>query len=71
MNTYVEPMLAHVARLLVRLSNEGVIRPIPLRTCHFLVAHGATAPQAPAPLATKFDARCPFEPAAVEGHARL
>jgi AcrR family transcriptional regulator len=69
--TYVEPMLRDVARLLVHLADEGVIRPIPLRTFHFLMAHGATAPQALVPLATKFDATSPFEPAAIEEHAQL
>ncbi len=69
--TYVEPMLRDVARLLVHLADEGVIRPIPLRTFHFLLAHGATAPQALVALATKFDATSPFEPAAIEEHAQL
>jgi AcrR family transcriptional regulator len=70
-DTYVEPMLTDVARLLVHLADEGVIRPIPLRTFHFLLAHGATAPHALVPLATKFDAASPFEPSAVEEHAQL
>jgi AcrR family transcriptional regulator len=70
-DTYVEPMLADVARLLAHLADEGVIRPIPLRSFHFLLTHGATAPQALVPLAMKFDATSPTEPAAVEEHARL
>ncbi len=69
--TYIEPMLSDVARLLDHLVDEGLIRPIPLRTFHFLLAHGATAPHALVPLATKFDATSPFEPAAIEEHARL
>ena len=69
--TYIEPMLSDVARLLEHLADEGLIRPIPLRTFHFLLAHGATAPHALVPLATKFDATSPFEPAAIEEHARL
>jgi hypothetical protein len=64
-------MLADVARLLVYLADEGIIRPISLRTFHFLLAHGATAPHALVPLATKFDATSPFEPAAIEEHAQL
>jgi hypothetical protein len=64
-------MLADVARLLVHLADEGIIRPISLRTFHFLLAHGATAPHALVPLATKFDATSPFEPAAIEEHAQL
>jgi AcrR family transcriptional regulator len=70
-DTYIEPMLREVARLLVHLADEGVIRPIPLRTFHFLLAHGATAPHALVPLATKFDATSPFGPAAIEEHAQL
>jgi TetR/AcrR family transcriptional regulator len=70
-DTYIEPMLSDVGRLLAHLADEKVIRPIPLRTFHFLLAHGATAPQALVPLATKFEATSPFEPAAIEEHARL
>jgi AcrR family transcriptional regulator len=70
-DTYIEPMLSDVGRLLAQLADEKVIRPIPLRTFHFLLAHGATAPQALVPLATKFEATSPFEPAAIEEHARL
>ena len=70
-DTYIEPMLTDVGRLLAHLADRGVIRPISLRTFHFLLAHGATAPQALVPLATKFDTTSPFEPAAIEEHARL
>jgi AcrR family transcriptional regulator len=70
-DTYIEPMLKDVARLLAHLADQGVIRPIPLRTFHFLLAHGATAPHALVPLATKFDPTSPSEPVAIEEHARL
>src|ERR1700739_1072525 len=70
-DTYIEPMLKDVARLLAHLAEQGVIRPIPLRTFHFLLTHGATAPHALVPLATKFDPTSPSEPAAIEEHARL
>jgi TetR/AcrR family transcriptional regulator len=70
-DTYIEPLLKDVARLLAHLADQGVIRPIPLRTFHFLLAHGATAPHALVPLATKFDPTSPSEPAAVEQHATL
>jgi AcrR family transcriptional regulator len=70
-DTYIKPMLSDVARLLAHLADQKVIRPIPLRTFHFLLAHGATAPQALAPLATKFDEASPQDPAAVDEHARL
>src|SRR5215475_21410 len=54
-DTYIEVALKDVARLLAHLADEGLIRPIPLRSFHFLLAHGATAPHALVPLATKFD----------------
>src|SRR5262249_34216001 len=44
--TYIGPILKDVGRLLAHLADERVIRPIPLRTSHFLLAHGATAPNA-------------------------
>jgi AcrR family transcriptional regulator len=70
-DTYIELIFKDVARLLAHLAERGIIRPIPLRTFHFLLAHGATAPHALLPLATKFDPASPCEPAAIEEHARL
>ena len=70
-DTYIEPVLKDVARLLAHLADQKVIRPIPLRTFHFLLAHGATAPQGLVPLATKFDPTSPREPAAIDEHAAL
>jgi AcrR family transcriptional regulator len=70
-DTYIEVIVKDVARLLTHLADQGIIRPIPLRTFHFLLAHGATAPHALQPLATKFDPTSPCEPAALEEHARL
>jgi AcrR family transcriptional regulator len=70
-DTYIEVALKDVARLLAHLGDEGIIRPIPLRSFHFLLAHGATAPHALVPLATKFDPTSPCEPAAIEEHADL
>jgi len=70
-DTYIEPLLKDVDRLLAHLADQSVIRPIPLRTFFFLLAHGATAPHALIALATKFDPTWPREPAAIEEHARL
>jgi AcrR family transcriptional regulator len=70
-DTYIEVALKDVARLLPHLADEGVIRRIPLRTFHFLLAHGATAPHSLVLLATKFDPTSPCEPDAVEEHAEL
>jgi hypothetical protein len=66
-----QQQLKDAAWLLTHLANEGVIRPIPLRTFHFPLAHGATAPHALVPLATNFDPTSPCEPAAIEEHAEL
>ncbi|WP_433716463.1 hypothetical protein ACQP2U_13945 [Nocardia sp. CA-084685] len=70
-DTYIEPALADLGRLLIHLADEGVIRPISLRNFHFLIAHGATAPYSLLPLATKFDTTSPSDPAAVEEHTQL
>jgi AcrR family transcriptional regulator len=68
-NTYIEPALAPVARLLDHLAKEGRVRPISLRDFHFLVAHGGAAPFSLVPLARHFDAADPLDPAAVREHA--
>lgn len=70
-DTYVAPLLTDVDRLLTHLADNGMIRRIPLRTHFFLLAHGATAPQALVPLAMKFDPTSPTDPAAIEEHAQL
>lgn len=70
-NKYIEVALKDVARLLAHLAEQQAIRPIPLRTFHFLLAHGATAPYALIPLATHFDSTDPCEPGAIEAHAQL
>ncbi|MBV6762309.1 TetR/AcrR family transcriptional regulator [Rhodococcus opacus] len=70
-DNYIDPGLEGIARLLDHLAEAGVIRPVPLRTFHFLIAHGATAPYSLVSLATKFDPASPCDPAAVEAHARL
>jgi AcrR family transcriptional regulator len=70
-DTYIEPALSGVGRLLLHLAEEKTIRPIALREFHFLVAHGAAAIYSLVPLATLFDPAPPGSPAAVESHARL
>jgi AcrR family transcriptional regulator len=68
---YVVPSLAGTARLLEHLMREGRIRRVPLRTAHFLMAHGAVAPFTLVPLAELFDSRSPLDPDAVREHATL
>jgi hypothetical protein len=63
--------LAGTARLLEHLMREGRIRRVPLRTAHFLMAHGAVAPFTLVPLAELFDSRSPLDPDAVREHATL
>jgi AcrR family transcriptional regulator len=70
-DTYVEPALAPLGRLLEYLIAEGRIRPISLRSLHFLVAHGAPAPFTLTPLARRFDPTDPLEPAQIAEHAAL
>jgi AcrR family transcriptional regulator len=69
--TYVEPVLAPIGRLLDHLADEGRTRPISLRTVHFLIAHGGAAPFSLAPLARHFDPRDPLDPDAVAEHAEF
>jgi AcrR family transcriptional regulator len=69
--TYVEPALAPLGRLIDYLAAEGRIRPVSLRSLHFLVAHGAVAPFTLVPLARLFDHADPGDPDEVAKHADL
>ncbi len=68
---YIAPALAPLGRLLDYLIAGGRIRPISLRSLHFLVAHGATAPFTLTPLARRFDPTNPLDPAQIAEHAAL
>ena len=70
-NTYIEPALAPIERLLDHLADCGRTRPISLRAFHFLLAHGGAAPFTLAPLARHFDPSDPRDPEAVAEHAEL
>jgi hypothetical protein len=70
-DTYIEPALSGIGRLLEHLIAEGRVRKMPLRTLHFLIAHGAVAPFTLVPLAEHFDPRSPLKPRAVQAHAEL
>ena len=70
-DTYVQPALAPVERLLDHLADTGRIRRIPMRTFFFLLVHGAAAPFTLAPLARHFDPVDPLAPAQVQTHADL
>jgi AcrR family transcriptional regulator len=70
-DTYVQPILAPAAHLLDHLVSTGRVRPIPLRTLHFLIAHGGAAPFSLAPLARRFDPADPLLRAQVRRQAEL
>ncbi|MGH2938813.1 MAG: TetR/AcrR family transcriptional regulator [Solirubrobacterales bacterium] len=69
--TYIEPALAPIGRLLDYLVEQGRTRPISLRAFHFLMAHGGAAPFTLAPLARRFDDADPLGPESVAQHAEL
>jgi AcrR family transcriptional regulator len=50
-----EPVIANLSALLVRLHQAGRVRPVPARAVFFLVAHGAEAPFALTALSGAFD----------------
>lgn len=70
-DTYIGPSLVPVDRLLKFLADSGRIRPISLRTLHFLLAHGAAAPYTLDALARHFDDVDPLDPKEIEAHADL
>jgi AcrR family transcriptional regulator len=70
-NTYIQPALAPIERLLHHLADCGRTRPISLRTFHFLITHGGAAPFTLVPLARHFDPSDPLDPEAVAQHAEL
>ena len=67
---YIAPSLLPAATLGTRLEAEGRMRPVPVGTMFFLIAHGATAPAAHKPLATLLGIADPTDPGAVRVHAR-
>lgn len=69
--TYIDPAMGRVQRLLDHLADAGRIRRVPLRTFHFLVSHGGAAPYTLVALAERFDAASPFDTDQVDAHADL
>ena len=70
-NTYIQPALAPVHRLLDHLAATGRTRPISPRMFTFVLAHGAAAQFTLGPLARHFDPADPLDPAAVKAHAEF
>jgi TetR/AcrR family transcriptional regulator len=67
---FITPCLLPAAALATKLQAEGRMRPVPLGTLFFLIAHGATAPAAHRPLAALLGIADPTDPATVRLHAR-
>ncbi|WP_411126308.1 TetR/AcrR family transcriptional regulator [Streptomyces sp. x-19] len=66
---HVEPMLDTLTAPLRRLIDQGQIAPVPVRTLHFLLAHGAGAPFSLLGLARRIGPGDPLDPQAVIEHA--
>jgi len=67
---FISPVLLPAAALARKLQAEGKMRPVPVGTLFFLIAHGATAPAAHRPLAALLGIADPTDPASVRVHAR-
>ena len=67
---FIAPVLIPAAALASRLEADGKLRPVPVGTLFFLLAHGATAPAAHRPLAALVGIADPTDPATVRAHAR-
>src|SRR5713226_7438408 len=67
---FITPCLLPAATLATKLQAEGKMRPLPIGTLFFLIAHGATAPAAHRPLAAFLGITDPTDPATVRIHAR-
>ena len=67
---FIAPCLLPAAALGAQLQAEGRIRPAPVGTLFFLIAHGATAPAAHRPLAALLGVADPTDPETVRVHAR-
>jgi len=70
-DTYIEPALSGVGRLLLYLAEQHAIRPISLREFHFLVSHGRGHSLQPGAAGDSVRPCTPGDPAAIEEHARL
>ena len=70
-NTYIEPAMKPLRRLLDHLVAEGRIRPVPLSTFHFILTHGAGGPFTLEPLARLFSQIDNGEAVTPQEHAEL
>ncbi|WP_433722396.1 TetR family transcriptional regulator [Nocardia sp. CA-129566] len=70
-DAHVGPLHALITAPLKVLVDQGVLAPADIRTLHFLVAHGATAPFSLVPLAQKLNPLDPLDPDAVRQQAEF
>jgi TetR/AcrR family transcriptional regulator len=70
-NTYIEPAMQPLRRLLDHLVAEGRIQPLPMSTFHFILTHGAGGPFTLEPLARHFSRIDDREAVTPQEHAEL
>ncbi|WP_234817070.1 TetR/AcrR family transcriptional regulator [Mycolicibacterium wolinskyi] len=68
---HVQPLYARLTEPLKVLVNCGALNAADVRSLHFLVAHGGTAPFSLVPFALMLEPHDPTEPAAIEHHAEF
>jgi TetR/AcrR family transcriptional regulator len=68
---HVQPLYARLTEPLKVLVDCGALSPTDVRSLHFLVAHGGTAPFSLVPFSLMLDPADPTHPAAIEHHAEF
>ena len=68
---HVAPLYARLTAALKGLVDRGVLSEADIRSLHFVVAHGGTAPFSLVPFARMIDPLDPVDPAAVRAHAEF
>jgi TetR/AcrR family transcriptional regulator len=69
--THVAPLYARLTAPLKVLVDRGVLSEVDVRSLHFLLAHGGTAPFSLVPFARMIDPVDPLDPDAVQQHAEF
>jgi TetR/AcrR family transcriptional regulator len=68
---HIGPLHARLTAPLKPLVDEGVLSEVDVRSLHFLIAHGGTAPFSLVPFACMLDPVDPRDPKAVRAHAQF
>ncbi|HTY31777.1 TetR/AcrR family transcriptional regulator [Mycobacterium sp.] len=68
---HIAPLHARLTAPLKPLVDQGVLSEVDVRSLHFLIAHGATAPFSLVPFARMLDPTGPLDPKAVRAHAEF